>query len=406
MPGMQSEALKEGGTSPNRLVSAVLSAWESEGASGVSARNLASAAGLPVSSIYHHFGDMEHLLEVSQAEAKRAAERWCDQQLTAIHGQVGGPAALGSLLATLIDDWCETQRTLAFAWRESQLMALRDARHSASRAQWSTLWLGFWQDVCGRLDLADMALGTAWLFEGLMPLHLLRWRRPLDRGALDELCRGWAGWLDGRLAPPSPWFDLARREALALADAQAPVLEDPLVASIMAAAARTIERRGIAGLTHRAVAAEAGVTLGVVSYKFRTSADLLNAAFESIYRRMAPQSDHEPEAVPRLDREDALASFDGGYAQREDVLGMEELLVASAREIAWGGFTAQLRYLRGRTSGRFFQALVGDDRPIAPIDAAIFSAFLMGRGNAYLHSGRTSTRADALPLLARFGLAD
>jgi DNA-binding transcriptional regulator YbjK len=366
----------------------------------MSTRTLAASAGLPVSSIYYHFGDLEHLLETAQSEALSAAMRWCEAQLEAIRGQAGGPAALGPLLGAIVDDWCEQQRALAFAERECQLAALRDPLHVPAAARWDALWQSFWADVCRQFDLADMALGTAWVFAGASALHLLRWRRPLDRSALTELCNGWARWMESRLADRSPWFDLARRDAAALIAPPAP--DDPVAAAVATAAAATVAQRGVAALTHRAVAAEAGVTLGVVSYKFRTSADLLHAAFEAIYRRMSPQSADELAAVPDLGRDATLARLGSGSVPTgADMLASDELLVASARNPAFQTFAAQLRYLRGRSSGHYFQALLGRDRPIAPIDGAIFSAFMSGRIRACAAGGRVPDAEDFGALLAR-----
>jgi DNA-binding transcriptional regulator YbjK len=402
MPGTRQNQDGETEKSPQKLVSAAILAWETDGATGISARTLAASAGLPVSSIYYHFGDLERLLETAQDHARAAATRWCDAQLDAIRGQTES-AALGPLLATVIDDWCEQQRPLAFAARECRLMALRDPRHAATSARWDILWQSFWQAVCDRLGIADMATSTTWVFEGTSGMHLLRWRRPVDRGALSELCNGWARWMEGRLAEPSAWFDLARRDAAALIAPAAP--DDPVAAAIATAAATTVAQRGVAALTHRAVAAEAGVTLGVVSYKYRTSAELLHAAFEAIYRRMSPQSADELAAVPDLGRDTGLARVDGGIPTRADLLASDELLVASARNPTFQTFAAQLRYLRGRSSGHYLQALVGRERPIAPVDAAIFSAFMSGRIRSYLSGGRTHVpgvpTGDLSALLAR-----
>ncbi|SOD58376.1 transcriptional regulator, TetR family [Streptomyces zhaozhouensis] len=51
---------------------------------------------------------------------------------------------------------------------------------------------------------------------------------------------------------------------------------------IVAAAARVLERRGINGLTHRAVAAEADVPLGSTTYHFDGGEALLLAALERV----------------------------------------------------------------------------------------------------------------------------
>lgn len=396
------EAVKDGGKSPEKLVSSVLSIWEMQGASGVSARSLAAMAELPVSSIYYHFGDLERLSETAQGEAQAAAQLWCDEQLKAIRGIAEGVAALGPLLAALVDDWCETRRTLAFAWRECQLMALRDAKHLAASGRWAALWRRFWEEVCARLGIADMGLATAWTFEGLAAIHMLRWRRPVDRAALDEMSHGWANWLQGHLSAPAAWFDMARGAAVPPVPS---VDGDPALDQIAVAAAAVIERGGVAALTHRAVATEAGLTLGVVSYKYRTSADLLQAAFEVIYRRIVPQTPGDPATVAISGREEAFVRLDVGFPARQNLLGAEELTVAAARDPAFAAFSVQLRYLRGRSSGRFLQALLGPDRPIAPIDAAIFSAYSAGRSRAYALGGHAplpgAAQTDLSPLLAR-----
>nr|WP_295109272.1 TetR family transcriptional regulator [uncultured Caulobacter sp.] len=335
-------------------------------------------------------------MESAQAEACAEAERWCAAQLDAIGTEIRGAAALGPLMAALIDDWCETQRTLAFARREGQVMAMRDERHAAACAKWDALWMSFWQEVCDRLGLSDVATLTAWVFDGASSLHLLRWRRPVDRAGLSELCDGWANWVDGRVADPSPWFEMARRDALALILPSPP--EDETAHAIAVAAAATVAQRGVTGLTHRAVAAEAGLTLGVVSYKFRTSADLLKAAFDAIYRRLAPQEGEAPRPSGS-----GLARPTLG---RADLLGTEELSAAAARDPDLQAFAAQLRYLRGESSGRAMQRQLGPDIVMSPIENAIASALMGGRVRAYVAGGRAQdpdpVDGDFGPLLTRF----
>jgi DNA-binding transcriptional regulator YbjK len=408
MPAKRSDQGEKAHVSAQKLVSATLSAWEREGSAGVSGRSLAGSVGLPMSAIYYHFGDLDRLLETAQAEARAEAERWRQAQLDAIGRDVRGPAALGPLLATLVDDWCETRRTLAFARREGQLMALRDERHVAACAQWDALWQGFWQEICDRLDLSDLATATAWVFDGLIGLHLLRWRRPVDRSALSELCDGWASWAAGRPAGESAWFDLGQRDALALILPPPP--EDDTASAIAAAAAATVAKRGVTGLTHRAVATEAGLTLGVVSYKFRTSADLLKAAFDAIYRRMTSSPGSETQPSPMRALGDRASDSTVAVPRREDMLGTEELVVAAARDPELRAFAAQLRYLRGGSAGHVMQHLLGPDVRLAPIDQAIASALRGGRVRAYLCGGRARDpdppHDDFGALLTRFAAAN
>ncbi len=395
MPAKRTDQGEKGHLSAQKLVAATLSAWEREGSAGVSGRSLAAVAGLPMSAIYYHFGDLERLLETAQTEARAEAGVWIRAQLDAIGSEVKGPAALGPLLAAVVDDWCETRRTLAFARREGQLMALRDERHVAACAKWDALWQGFWQEICDRLEISDLGTATAWVFDGLCGLHILRWRRPVDRAALSELADGWARWARGLPAEGSAWFEQARRDATALILPPPP--EDDTANAIAAAAATTVAKRGVTGLTHRAVAAEAGLTLGVVSYKFRTSADLLKAAFDAVYRRTAPSPDSQPPPP-------SPPVF--GVPDRENLLGMEELLVAAARDPDLQAFAAQLHYMRGGSAGRFMQQLLGEHAPMTSLDNVVASALMGGRVRAYLCGGRAHDpdppHGDFGPLLARF----
>ncbi|MEW2374397.1 TetR family transcriptional regulator [Streptomyces sp. NPDC006656] len=59
------------------------------------------------------------------------------------------------------------------------------------------------------------------------------------------------------------------------------------IAEITAATERVIAARGIEGLTHRAVAEEAGVPLGATTYHFATKDDLIQAALQQAYERYA-----------------------------------------------------------------------------------------------------------------------
>ncbi|KAB8168809.1 TetR family transcriptional regulator [Streptomyces sp. 3MP-14] len=67
---------------------------------------------------------------------------------------------------------------------------------------------------------------------------------------------------------------------------------------IVAAAVRVLERRGVNGLTHRAVAAEADVPLGSTTYHFDSGDALLVAALERVNDRwLASFGDWVAEAV-------------------------------------------------------------------------------------------------------------
>jgi AcrR family transcriptional regulator len=363
------------------LIEATLNAWESGGTAAISARSLCGATGVQVSSLYHHFGSLEQLLVTAQERAIDVARVWCTQQIESL-GNAIPPHGIGALLAGLIDDWSRDQRRIAFAWRECRLNAIKLPAFILLADRWKQVWDDFWATVCSRMSIPQHGAITARFFTGESGYQLIPWNRQADRAALGETCAGWGEWLAGRLSPPAPWREWAR--ARAATELVSPPLRDEIEARIAAAAAAVVERQGVAGLTYRAVAKDAGVTLGVVSHKFRTGADLVAAAFEDLYRRAADASPGELANLPASSRE-ALARdlAEKILPDARGSMGSDELLLACARDPSLRTFAGQLRYTRGRTSGHYLDAMVGASRTIEHVDAAIFSSFLVGLINAY-----------------------
>ncbi|MCT9089786.1 TetR family transcriptional regulator [Streptomyces sp. ASQP_92] len=72
------------------------------------------------------------------------------------------------------------------------------------------------------------------------------------------------------------------------------------IEEVTAAAERVITARGIEGLTHRAVAAEAGVPLGATTYHFASKDDLIQAALQRSVDRFAAYLDEWVAQRPQL----------------------------------------------------------------------------------------------------------
>jgi AcrR family transcriptional regulator len=370
-------------SSADRLILAAQELWESVGHAGISARSLAEAAGLPVSSIYYHFGGMEQLFAAGQDRARMQAEAWCGRQLDAIADAHDlSPEAFPALLAALIDDWSALNRRLAFAWRECHLMASRDPAYLPALQGWQRLWPAFWREVAARCGLSAYGELSSRMFDGESLLHLTRWRRTVDRACLDELCQGWGAWLGGRLVAEGPWRRFARTQAGS--SMPAPPNRGETAERIAATAADILASSGVSGLTHRATAAQTGLTLGVVSYNFRTSADLLRAAFEVTYRRTVSHVGED--GAPSVRGKDAKRAEADAIlalsAPLPHLLALDELFIAVARDPELKAFAAQLRYLRGQTSRGFLQAMVGPDRSVSPLDAALMSDVGVGMQRA------------------------
>ncbi|UQA93618.1 TetR/AcrR family transcriptional regulator [Streptomyces halobius] len=108
------------------------------------------------------------------------------------------------------------------------------------------------------------------------------------------------------------------------------------IAEIIAATERVIAARGIEGLTHRAVAEEAGVPLGATTYHFATKDDLIAAALQRSVDRFAAYLDEWVAQRPALspDQQAVLltdALLPGMGPQRDQQVMEFELYLAALR---------------------------------------------------------------------------
>ena len=262
----------------SRLIEALLTVWAEAPADEASVRALVLRAGTAQSAIHYHFGNMEHLYATASQVALTSARAWMEQQLGALAALEEGdplPAALqASVIATVIADWTQGQRRLAMAWRH------------APCPEWHTAWDSFWRRLADGLGLGEAAETLAAFAAGESARHLLVWNPALDRALLEETVAALVIWLrERRMAPDRvrPVHGAIARRAYA-----APAVPDSALKARMAeTAGLLLAEQGHAGVTFRAVAAAAGVTLGKVIHVFGTKSGLLHAALHSLYLREA-----------------------------------------------------------------------------------------------------------------------
>ena len=339
----------------------------------MSVRRISVAAGVPVSSIYHHFESMEHLLVAAQQAQLVRARAWCKGLLAEAEGLPGCPESFAGFFAEAVDDWAIRQRDLAFAWRECRLLAGGNTLLDAAGREWEQLWAWFWQEAGEQFALGEFAGVADRMFENESFLHMIRWRRLVDRAGLDETARTLGALVCRKPVPPAPWREFAREEAIR----SMPTLlqRDPMAAQIVTAAAELIDTSGVASLTHRMVAERAGLTLGMVSHKFKTKSALIEAAFEGLYSANVERMQAGPGAGAIHGAQDVVSGIIQLLRTGTSARGSNELFVAVARDASLRQFGLQLRYLRGRTSRSTLQGLLGPDRAVGIVEAALFSGF-------------------------------
>lgn len=380
-----------------KLIEAVLDQWELYGHDRISARQLSAAASIPVSSIYHHFGSLEQLLVVAQAHAQGLAGQWCNDRLSQLSGLPVDSRAFPAFFAACVDDWVMGQRRLAFAWREGQLLHTEGPAARDRRAYWQSLWRDFWHAALTHFGLVNGVAIVDRLFENESFLHMIEWRRAVDRAGLDEFARGLGAWLTGESVPPAPWRDFARSAALASMP-DAPV-HDETTGRIVTASASLIEQAGAGGLTHRAVAERSGLTLGAVSHKVRTKADLMRVGYEGLYMQAVTRLRAQTATLPSGNQ--SLGGIADFLAVSSGNGGIDALHLAVARDPALRQFGLQLRYLRGETSRTLFAMLLPDRPEPGHLESALLSAFL-----ASLSRSRLDCTAEHARAVMRVALED
>ncbi|MDC7677190.1 TetR family transcriptional regulator [Asticcacaulis machinosus] len=362
----------------DRLLEAVQAAWPPLGRANMTARQISQTAEVQTSQINYYFGNFEQLLASAQAQSMIAAQIWCDRQLSQTDGLPAiAPEGFGAMMAALIDDWTVTQRPHAFAWRECQMMAARDDTFAPLARQWRDIWKAFWDDMCARMGFGAYADITRQFFDGESFLHRITWRRALDRACLTETCQGWARLLTTSRAGDGALRHFARLESEKLTT---PIIAHGSIAEQIAeAAAMIVGRFGAAAVTHRAVARESGVNLGAVTYHFPTSDTLMHAAWINIYLRLTRnvvRDENEPYTHQQF--KDNLIHFVQKPALVEDLLGMEELMSASARADDLNGVGAMIRYSRGRSTYHGLSRMISPLGPLGAQDAALISNWTQG----------------------------
>lgn len=362
----------------SRLIDALLNVWCTAPADAISVRVVVQKAAAAPSSIHYHFGDMERLYLAASRAALNEGQAWMDAHLAQFDAFAGEPlpAALqASLIASTIAEWTAGQRRLAMAWRY------------APGAEWQVAWDGFWARLATILGLGEHADCLACFAAGESARHLLVWNPPLDRALLEETAATLTLWLsERRLGAESvrpTYRALARRSY----DMPVPQFDVP-GKEIADAAAELLAEQGHAGVTFRAVATRARVTLGKVIHVFGTKSALLHAALHNLYEREALGGGPDQLLTRKFAPEAMLDRLLEAVIQ-----GHQPVLTAYdeiERAIYNGDDHVSLRGLvraMDDPSGSWaLQQMLGGISPSATLVAA-FSAIIRGIGYRAVHGG-------------------
>lgn len=311
----------------------------SEGVAGMTHRRVAQEAGVSLAATTYHF---ETKADIVAAAAERSfadydaalrgvATRWRESPENAWN--------FHQLLFQLIAGSVARSRPISLAWYE---IVLHNTRRQDEAYDWLPSVRSEWLEIANAMDVADpedVSVSAVDMLLGLvlMTLALRPPRETIAAILLDDMSP-LDGWRDASEPPSGTDIDEAKANESR--------------ERILNAGIKILMEEGAAGVTHRAIAAEAGLTHTAITYYFRSIDELLSAAqerlVETIKSRVATEVHlggdfHTPDDV--ADLASALIIRDA-TEHRAMVLASYSIVLEAARrpelrKLALSSFTQQ-----------------------------------------------------------------
>lgn len=365
------------------------------GIRGLSLRSVAQDAGTSLGSLNYRIGDkaalVAHLVEEERLERQAVHAAW----LARVAGlDLGVPAVLAAIITAYLDQAATVRRDAALTGCELLLEAGLDPAGYPGIADLLKEEEDFWSGALVRRHEARAAVfgrAIACYCRDELPFSIAAGHDPdyrlLRAATIGRLAAGLAGRGDGL----SLHFETLVA-ACGISPATAPLPVDLPAGSKKAELARyiadVIVDQGAASVTHRLVAAQAGVPNSSVAHHFRTRDDLLDAGMEALILEMRRELNGagEPDSARRY-----------GPAV---IRTTHSIALAAARDQAMVPFALDMRRRRAenvhRAVGEAIGGATGLDR--AASQAAVL--ILVGAGLAALACGRSEQDVVTLDQLA------
>jgi AcrR family transcriptional regulator len=372
----------------DRLVAVAAEQIASRGMAEVSARSIAAGAAASPSAINYNFGGIEHLFSRAFDSGAALTADWLEPRHQALLALPRTAEGAVRALEHLLVAWTREARPLALLYQE-HLAA------TPAQAGWTGLWRDSWLRIAEVFGLSPAQGRLMHLFfESEALYHLSRWSPALEDAALRELVDHFgAVWLGARPVPPIGALALAEQTARARPDAA-----NATAQKIMAAAAEVVEQ-GLGALTHRSVAARAGLTTGAVTHHFRTTEELVAGAIRGQVLAMSRVVDGE--TVSPLDPVSTPEAFFAGARLHSlpdpggagPAAGRRTLFLAAVRRPELAGAGAVIRFAHGGTA----RSSLGGAFEIAPELISLYAGLV----SRLLSALPQACAADAAPREAR-----
>ncbi len=335
---------------------------------------IAQDAGISLGSLSYRIGDkaalLKQLLEREHQDQQKLHAIW-HRRIKSLNLAV--PSVLSAVITAWLDEASQPRRVAALAGCELLLEAGANPGSYPGMAAFLDAQDAFWGDML----LAHLPADEARIF-GCAIANYIRDELPFSLAAGSNVDyrllraatieRLGSRLTVGEIGLSAHFAQLVAASGSESADAPLPVdlLAGTKRAEVATAIASLIAEQGVAAVSHRAVAARAGVSNSSVAHYFRTRADLLDAGFGALVINMRD----EFKAHGGLERYGSWAAL---------MRSTHALALAAARDPQFVPFALDMRRRRAENGQDLLRTALSGD---APIDAAaVQSAALILVGN-------------------------
>ena len=278
-------------SSTSAIITAARTQVAEQGLRGLSLRKVAARAGSSRGGVTHQAGHKAGLVAnlISDALAFQLGKhkRWLELTSSL---DLSSKDVLAAVVRSFLNEAVTQERAQSLVLCELVAECARKKEHHADLATlvlaeerfWSDLLRGAhnaailgWAIACYCRDELPFALAL----QGHAEYHLLR------SATIARLVHQFAPAVERGFATGFDRF-ITNAAMMAEEDAAHPVKGTQRALEIGRAIAGLIQHEGVAGVTHRSVAAAAGIPNSTVAHYFRTREDLLKAGLSAIYRQL------------------------------------------------------------------------------------------------------------------------
>lgn len=365
-PRMKRTGTDSRGSAATRLVAAGVELTAAGGVKSVTTRAAAQAAGTSASAVTTALGGRQGLLCAIFEHGRQLAAERDAAALAELAERPLVSGLFGDWLAAYLQSEAQQGRSVVLLRRELYLQVSRMPELLSIARSWREQDLTFCRQILERFGLP--VEHAALLLEAV---HALVELFPVSGGALmrtawaQQAVRHFCARLTGAPPPGTPWRPLIEAEASEAASRrQDGAARAPQAELILKAAVTLLARVGAAGLSHRALAEEAGVPLAATTYHFANRDSILEGAFSRVYEALSREARDinlgpETLSISDLAQQSALITLDEEGELVESMMVIDELLAAAFRDPGLEPFALHLLSSRGQTTAMILPALKG-----------------------------------------------